>query len=89
LPIAGDHEGASAPRGGEAPEGGSAAAVARAEAAVLAILRGEPVADAAPRHGLDPAELERLVASFRAAGRVALEAALEPVVRGRAPDQGP
>lgn len=77
LPILGDRDGANAPRGDEiSSDAGQAAAVARVEAAVLAALRGEPVADIARRHGLDHAELERLVASFRAAGRAALEAAL-------------
>lgn len=69
-------------------DGARAAAVAPVEAAVLAVLaalRGEPVAGVATRHGLDRVELERLVASFCAAGRAALEAAL----RARPPDQGP
>ena len=52
---------------------------------MLAVLRGDPVADAARRHGLDPAELDRLVAIYRAAGRAALEAA----VPDGTPDQGP
>jgi hypothetical protein len=65
--------------------GGHAGAVTRAEAAVLAVLRGDPVADVAGHHGLARAELERLVASYRAAGRDALDAALQV----RAPDQGP
>jgi hypothetical protein len=47
-----------------------------AEAAVLAVLRGDPVASSAGRHGLDPAELSRLVASYRAAGLAALDSAL-------------
>jgi hypothetical protein len=77
LPILGDRDGTNAPRGDEiSRDAGQAAAVARVEAAVLAALRGDPVADVARRHGLDHAELERFVASFRAAGRAALEAAL-------------
>jgi hypothetical protein len=77
LPIA---DGADGTGGTEASNAGRtagehAAAVTRAEAAVLAVLRGDPVAAAAGRHGLDRAELERLVASYRAAGRDALEAA--------------
>ncbi len=55
--------------------GAHASRVSRAEAAVLAVLRGDPVADAAGRHGLDRTELERLVTSYRAAGHDALEAA--------------
>jgi hypothetical protein len=86
LPIGGSRDAPSAPRAGERHiDGAHASAVARAEAAVLAVLRGEPVADIARRHGFDHAELVRCVASFCAAGRAALEAA----VRGRAPDQGP
>jgi hypothetical protein len=87
LPLLGGRDGARAPRAGsELGAGGDpAAAVVRAESAVLAILRGDPVTDAARRHGMDPAELDRLVAIYRAAGRVALEAA----VPDRAPDQGP
>lgn len=82
LPILGGD--ASAPRAGsEGRVDGHAAACA--EAAVLAVLRGDPVADAARRHGLDPAELDRLVAIYRAAGRAALEAA----VLDRAPGRGP
>jgi hypothetical protein len=84
LPIGGGRDGASAPAAGDR-HGDGAQAVARAEAAVLAVLRGDPVPDAARRHGLDPAELERLVASFRAAGRAALEAD----VPGRGSGQGP
>jgi hypothetical protein len=84
LPIGGRHDAASAPRAGErCTDGAHASAVARAEAAVLAVLRGEPVADAARCHGIDRAELVRWVASFRAAGRAALEAAVRD-----APDQG-
>jgi len=69
-------------RGGDrGPDRGRAAGdragtVTRAEAAVIAVLRGEDVADTAGRHGLDRAELERLVASYCAAGRAAIEAAL-------------
>ena len=87
LPILGGRDRAGAPVAGSEVRtgGGHAAAVVRAESAVLAILRGDPVADAARRHGLDPAELDRLAAIYRAAGRVALEAA----VPGRAPGQGP
>lgn len=55
---------------------GEQASVTRAEAAVLAVIRGNPVASSAERHGLDRAELERLVASYRAAGRAALDVAL-------------
>lgn len=55
----------------------------RAESAVLAVLRGDPVAVAAGRHGLDRVELECLVASYRAAGRDALEAALQARRRDR------
>ncbi|TMQ23408.1 MAG: hypothetical protein E6J91_00025 [Deltaproteobacteria bacterium] len=87
LPIRyGDRDGTSPPRAGceAGAAGGHAAAVMRAEQAVLAVLRGDPVADVARRHGLDQAELERLVASYRAAGRAALAAALS----ARAPDQG-
>jgi hypothetical protein len=87
LPLLGGRDdGARAPRtASELRADGHAAAVVRAESAVLAILRGDPVADAARRHGMDPAELDRLLAIFCAAGRVALEAA----VPDRAPDQGP
>jgi hypothetical protein len=88
LPIlGGGRDGTSPPRAGcdACTADGHAAAVTRAEAAVLAVLRGDPVADAVRRHGLDRAELDRLVASYRAAGRAALDAALP----GRAPDQGP
>ncbi|HEX8111964.1 MAG TPA: hypothetical protein VF516_29735, partial [Kofleriaceae bacterium] len=84
LPIGGSGDGAlrAVERG---TDGACAAVVARAEAAVLAVLRGDPVADVARCHGLAHAELARLVASFCAAGRAALEAA----VPDRAPDQGP
>jgi hypothetical protein len=83
LPILGGRDAASALRaGGETrSDGGHASPAACAEAAVLAVLRGDPVADAARRHGLDRAELDRLVAIYRAAGRVALEAAI--------PERGP
>ncbi len=88
LPIGGSGDGAL--HTGERTTGGAhAAAVARAEAAVLAVLRGDPVADVARRHGLAHAELARLVASFGAAGRAALEAALEAALPDGAPDQGP
>lgn len=66
LPISDGHGGAG---------GAYASRVSRAEAAVLAVLRGDPVADAAGRHGMGRAELERLVAGYCAAGRDALEAA--------------
>jgi hypothetical protein len=77
LPIA-DAGGTGVARASGAGRAGGAhaAAVMRAEAAVLAVLRGDSIADAAGRHGLDRAELERLVASYRAAGRDALDAAL-------------
>lgn len=83
LPILGGRDAASALRaGGETrSDGGHASPAACAEAAVLAVLRGDPVADAARRHGLDRAELDRLVAIYRAAGRVALESAI--------PERGP
>ena len=64
-----------------APE--PAAAVTRAESAVLAVLGGDPVAVVAGRHGLDPAALERLVSSYCAAGRDALDAALQGRRGGR------
>jgi hypothetical protein len=57
--------------------GAQAASVTRAESAVLAVLGGDPVAVAAGRHGMGRAELERLVASYQAAGRDALAAALQ------------
>ena len=60
-------------------------AVARAEAAVLAVLRGAPTTDAAQQHGCDRGELERLVAIYCAAGRHALGAALAT----RRGDRGP
>jgi hypothetical protein len=65
--------------GGPASEqtGEPAEVVTRAESAVLAVLGGDSVALAAERHGLERAELERLVARYRAAGRGALEAALQ------------
>jgi hypothetical protein len=70
LPIA---EGRGADRG---PAGGAhGSRVSRAEAAVRAVLRGDSVIDAAGRHGMGRAELERLVASYCAAGHDALEAA--------------
>jgi len=70
-------DGAGSPRegGADGAAGERAAAVTRAEAAVLAVLRGDPVADAAGRHGMGRAKLEHLVASYCAAGRDALEAA--------------
>jgi hypothetical protein len=77
LPITGGADSTGFPRARSAGRtaGEHTAAVTRAEAAVLAVLRGDPVAAAARCHGLDRAELERLVASYRAAGRDALEAA--------------
>ncbi|HWO25084.1 MAG TPA: hypothetical protein VNO30_40375 [Kofleriaceae bacterium] len=65
--------------------GEQACSVTRMESAVLAVLGGDPVAVAAGRHGLDPAELDRLVASYRAAGRDALDAALQARRRERGP----
>lgn len=89
LPITGVREGAgdtNFPRASAGRAAGEhAAAVTRAEAAVLAVIRGDPVAGAAGRHGLDQAELERLVASYRAAGRDALDAALQARRNGRGP----
>jgi hypothetical protein len=70
---------------GPAPAIGEHAAVMRAEAAVLAVLRGEPVLDAARQHGFDRGELERLVAGYLAAGRAALAAALSMHRRDRGP----
>lgn len=52
--------------------------VARAELAVVTVLSGVPIAAAAAHHGVDGADLARLVASYRAAGRDALVAALRP-----------
>lgn len=46
------------------------------EAAVCAVLGGEPANDAALAAGLDPFELTEAVASYRLAGRVALEHAV-------------
>jgi hypothetical protein len=82
LPIrcVGDRDGACEARAA----GAHAVAVPCAEQAVLAVLRGEPAANAARRHDLEQAELERLVASYRAAGRAALATAR----RGRATDRG-
>lgn len=57
--------------------GEEAASITRAESAVLAVLGGDPVAVVAGRHGMDRAELERLVASYCAAGRDALDTALQ------------
>jgi hypothetical protein len=90
LPIADGRGGAGGtgfPRasGAGCAAGEHAAAVTRAEAAVLAVIRGDSVAGAARHHGLDRAELERLVASYHAAGRDALDAALQ----GRRGDRGP
>lgn len=90
LPITGEREAASGTgfpraRGAGRAADEHAAAVMRAEAAVLAVLRGDSVASAAGRHGLDRAELERLVASYHAAGRDALDAALQ----ARRGDRGP
>jgi hypothetical protein len=75
LPIA-DGSGLARVSGADRAAG-EQAEVIRAETAVLAVLRGVPVASSAGRHGLDLAELERLVASYRAAGRDALDAALQ------------
>jgi hypothetical protein len=72
-------------RGAGRAAGEHAAAVTRAETAVLAVIRGDSIAGAAGRHGLDRAELERLVASYHAAGRDALDAALQ----ARRGDRGP
>jgi hypothetical protein len=82
LPITdgrGGADGTGFPRasGAGRAAGEHAAAVTRAEAAVLAVIRGNSIACAAGRHGLDRAELERLVASYHAAGRDALDAALQ------------
>jgi hypothetical protein len=63
--------------------GGQAEAVTRAESAVLAVLGGDPMSVTAGRHGLVQTELERLVASYQAAGRNALEAALQARRGGR------
>lgn len=63
-------------------------AVTRAESAVIAVLGGAPVAAAAERHGLERAELERLVASYRAAGRAALEGALAAALQARRGERG-
>jgi hypothetical protein len=48
----------------------------RAEVAVRAVIGGMPVAVAASAHGVDRAELERLVALYGQAGRSAIERAL-------------
>lgn len=85
LPIGGGHGGVSARAGERCTDAVHAPAVARAEAAVLAVLRGDRVTDVAGHHGLDHVALEHLVAIYRAAGRAALEAALP----GHAPGQGP
>jgi Helix-turn-helix domain len=66
-------------------EGAGGTDVTRAEAAVLAVLRGDSIAGAAGRHGLDRAELERLVASYHTSGCDALDAALQ----ARRGDRGP
>lgn len=63
--------------------GEQAESVTRAESAVLAVFGGDPVAVAAGRRGMDPAELERLVASYQAAGRDALETVLQARRRER------
>lgn len=94
LPITDGRAGAGGTGGAQArgagrPDGEHVAAVTRAEAAVLAVIRGDPVAGAAGRHGLDRAELERLVASYRAAGRDALDAALGAALHARRGDRGP
>jgi hypothetical protein len=88
LPITDDHGDADdtictrVSRAGRSP-GEVTESVARAESAVLAVLRGDPMAVAAECHGLAQAELERLVASYRAAGRDALDAALQARHRDR------
>jgi hypothetical protein len=63
--------------------GEQAKAVTRMESLVLEVLRGEPVAVVAERYTLEPAELGRLVASYCAAGRDALDAALQARRRER------
>src|SRR6185436_997348 len=92
LPITDDRGGAGrkdltraggTSRAAREQTGEQASAVTRTESAVLAVLGGDPVAAAAKHHGLDQAELERLVASYRAAGRDALEAALQARRRDR------
>jgi len=82
LPITDDRGGAdreslTRARGASRVAGEQAGAVTRMESAVLAVLRGDLVAATAGHHGLDQAELERLVASYRVAGRDALDAALQ------------
>jgi hypothetical protein len=52
---------------------------------VLAVLRGDPVTDAAHQHGFGRVELERLLARYLAAGRVALGDALSTRRRERGP----
>jgi hypothetical protein len=69
LPISGDAAASRASASG-------AVDVESAVVAVLAVLRGDPVADVAGRHGLERAELADLVARYCAAGRDALGAAL-------------
>ena len=75
LPIAGSDAAGDAVR----PTGD---AVARTEAAVLAILDGVPVVEAAARHGLDGDALPQLAEIYRAAGHDALVAALRSCPRG-------
>ncbi|HEX4421078.1 MAG TPA: hypothetical protein VH165_24340 [Kofleriaceae bacterium] len=89
LPIAGpDDDDPAARRAGERGGWGEVSEprgddlLHATEAAVLAILGGAPLAEAATRHGLDGDGLRRLVASYRAAGRAALEAALQAHRRG-------
>lgn len=85
LPITGDpgDDDPAARRGGERDVRGEVTearghdALHATEAAVLAVLGGVPLAEAAARHGVDGDLLRRLAASYRAAGRAALVAALQ------------
>jgi hypothetical protein len=61
---------------GAAAEVDRAADAHAAEAAVLAMLAGAPLVEAAARHGLDGEALRPLAETYRAAGRAALIAAL-------------
>lgn len=76
LPVAACAAGAGTMQESTQPASIGADAV---EAAVRAVLGGTSLAVAASAHGLDPAELERLVGLYGRAGRCALEHAL----RGR------
>lgn len=86
LPITGSSDDEPAPgragernvRGDSIPELQDGDAAHATEAAVLAVLGGIPLAEAAARHGFDSALLRRLAAVYRAAGRAALEAARKP-----------